>query len=87
MLRGVINLLDELKPGILETLIDREDWPQNNRFTRTLDNLNAGVKIRDDIFLKSRGLSSSAVIRLIKRLFDAFNVPKSRFSVLISRDA
>lgn len=82
MLLDVVNLLDKLKPGKLETLLCAEDWPQSYKLSETADELRKPVQIKENVFIQ-RDISASTVMKAIKKFFEEYGVPQSIFHAVI----
>lgn len=83
MLLDVIKLLDEMKPGKLETLSSAEDWPQSYKLSETPDELRKPIQIKENVFI-TRDISACTVMKAIKKFFEEYEVPQSIFHAVIN---
>ena len=82
MLLDVIKLLDEMKPGKLETLSSAEDWPQSYKLSVTPNELRKPVQIKENVFIQ-RDISASTVMKAIKKFFEEYEVSQKIFHAII----
>ncbi|MBQ6773738.1 MAG: DUF262 domain-containing protein [Synergistaceae bacterium] len=89
MLVDITKLLDEIKPGVLETLAQENySFRTGSRVFITYEpaanKLRTPREIRDGIFIDIGSIAANDIMKFISSLFEKFEVSKSRFYILIN---